>query len=203
MKPIYKYKMIGLLLLIAVTVQAQRYNILSGKLKNLEGIKSYNVTFDYTDLQIHGFESEEAYVQHKVDNRIKHGDPDKAERFEKTWRTDRSEKWEPGFIKYFNDVFKEGEISVARNPELKYTMHIQSKWIYPGYGAVVAAEPAKLTAVITVSETANPANVLLVIEFEKLIGFEKSSFVFNLGDRISAAYEKLAKNLTIQLKRFL
>ena len=62
-------------------------------------------------------------------------------------------------------------------------------------------EPAKISATITIYETANPSNVLLVIAFDKSIGVVKDYRV--QGDRIKGAYEKLAKNLTLQMKRFL
>jgi hypothetical protein len=42
---------------------------------------------------------------------------------------------------------------------------------------------------------------LLVIAFDKSIGVVKDYRV--QGDRIKGAYEKLAKNLTLQMKRFL
>ncbi|WP_293891459.1 hypothetical protein [Flavobacterium sp.] len=62
-------------------------------------------------------------------------------------------------------------------------------------------EPAKISAVISIFETENPSHLLVVIAFDKSIGIVKD--YRGQGDRIKGAYEKLAKSLTLQMKRFL
>jgi hypothetical protein len=68
---------------------------------------------------------------------------------------------------------------------------------------VAGTEPAKISAVITIMETDNPSQILLEVEFDKSIGLEVGTFDFDQGDRIAKAYEKLAKNMAMQLKRVL
>lgn len=180
---------------------AQRYNILSGNLKSLKEISEYNVTFDYAGLNVQGFESEEAYLSEKMAKRNeKEG---RAEKFKKDWYEDRENNYEPKFIEYFNKRFEKGEIKVAKNSAAKYTMNVKTTWIYPGYNVVAGVEPAKISAIITVTEAGNPNTILVAIEFEKSIGLEQGQFDFDQGYRIAGAYERLAKNLVIQLKRFL
>ncbi|HEU0136192.1 MAG TPA: hypothetical protein VFQ50_02785, partial [Flavobacterium sp.] len=67
----------------------------------------------------------------------------------------------------------------------------------------IGKEPSKISATISVFETANPANVLLEVDFTKSVGLEPGTFDFDQGYRIAGAYEKLAKNMVIQIKRFL
>jgi hypothetical protein len=192
-----------LLVLFSATsvLSAQRFTILSGKMSNLKGITEYNITFDYKDQQIQGFESEDAFLKEKKEKRKdKEG---KAEKFEKDWFEDRENKYEPKFIAYFNKRFENGEIKIAKNSAAKYTMSVKTTWIYPGYNVVACSEPAKISAIITITETANPAVILAAIGFEKSIGLEQGEFDFDQGYRIAGAYERLAKNLTIQLKRLL
>ncbi len=175
--------------------------IRQGNFKNLKGISSYTVTFDYSDLQVHGFDSEEAFLKEKMEKRAhKEGE---AEKFRADWYADRSAKYEPQFIAYFNRRFENGEISVTNNNQSEHTMHIKTTWIYPGYNVVAGSEPAKISAVITIFETGNPANVLLQVEFTRSIGLEGGTFDFDQGYRIAGAYEKLAKNMAMQLKRIL
>lgn len=52
-------------------------------------------------------------------------------------------------------------------------------------------------------ESGNPQNVLLVVDFKRSIGLELGTFDFDQGYRIAGAYEKLAKNMAMQLKRLL
>lgn len=193
-----------LFIFTSFSVFGQRFKILSGDLKNLKDITEYNCTFDYKDMEVNGFESEEAFLKDKIEKRKNYDDgkdlKGKAAAFEKDWFEDRKNKYEPGFIAYFNEQLEDKNIKAGTNPEAKYTLNVKTTWIYPGY-EVANVEPAKISATITIYETANPSNVLLVIAFDKSIGVVKDYRV--QGDRIKGAYEKLAKNLTLQMKRFL
>ena len=201
-----KYASMKQLLLSVVTLflghaAFSQMKVVSGDFKNLKGIATYNVTFDYSDLQVHGFDSEETYLQDKMAKReAKEGE---AENFKENWYSDRENKYEPKFIEYINNRFEKGEIQVARNSDAPYTMHVKTTWIYPGYNVVAGKEPAKISATITISETANPKNILLIVDFKRSIGLEPGTFEFDQGYRIAGAYEKLAKNMVMQFKRFL
>ena len=195
-----KKSMLLMFLSVGSLVFAQRFDIQQGGLKNLKGISQYHVAFDYNDIKIHGFESEEAYLRDKMQKREKVAG--KAEKFREDWFTYRTQLYEPAFISYFNKSFKKGEIQVGSLPEAKYTMTIKTLWVYPGYNAGTAIEPAKITALVTITETQNPDNVLVKILFDKSIGLEHD-LGNTIGDRISWAYEKIARNLSLQLKRFL
>ena len=52
-----------LLFIFTTIVNAQRFDMLSGKLENLKEISEYNVVFDYSDLEVNGFDSEQAYLK--------------------------------------------------------------------------------------------------------------------------------------------
>ncbi len=190
-------------LLVFTGAAAQRYDMLKGDFKNLKGITACNVVFDYSKLTIHGYESVEAYITEKKNKRLDHGHEEAAENFEKNWKAYPTVSWEPGFIAYFNDKLAKDGLALAQDPNLPHTMHIQITWIYPGYAAGPITEPAKLTAIVTVYPAADPSNVLASVEFKKVIGIESEMIPMDLGGRILGAYQKLAKNLTIQLKRFL
>ncbi len=183
---------------------SQRFDILSGDLKNVKGITEYHCTFDYKDMQVNGFESEAAFLKEKIAKRQKYDDgkdlKGKAVQFEKDWFEDRFNKYEPAYINYFNARLEKEKVKAVINPAAKYTMNVKTTWIYPGY-ELAQVEPAKISAIITIFETANPSNVLLAIEFDKSIGIVKD--YRKQGDRIVGAYEKLAKNITLQMKRFL
>ncbi len=189
-----------LFLLVITLVSAQRYTILSGSLESLAGIPAYKVTFDYKGQNVQGFDTEEAFLNEKMDKRKnKEGE---AEKFKQDWYGDREKYYELKFINYFNRRFDKGEVKISKDVEAKYTMNVKTTWIYPGYSAVAVAEPAKISAVITFFETEHPDKVLLSILFDKSIGIEQGQFDFSQGERIAGAYEKLAKSLTIQMKRF-
>lgn len=190
---------IATIILLCANVHAQRFEVLSGKLEALQGISEYNVTFSYDGMKIHGYDSEEAFLKEKVEKRQKN--PEKAEEFAENWYAFRESKYEPRFIDYFNGRFGNGEIKMGKNPSAKYTLNVKTTWLYPGYGIGMGGEEAKVSAILTVFETANPSKVLLSLEFDKSIGLANKNYN-DFGDRISGAYEKLAKNLVMQVKRF-
>lgn len=186
-----------LMFMVSAVGSAQRFELLEGDLKNLKGISEYNITFDYSDMKVHGYESEEAFLNDKMDKR--RNEKGKAEKFREEWFSDRQNRYEPQFITYFNKRFAKGEIKLLKDTALKYTMNVKTVWVYPGY----VVEPAKITAIITVYETVNAKNVLVALEFEKSIGLEDNQYNGHRGERMAGAYEKLAKNMVIQLKRVL
>lgn len=184
-----------LTVMMSTICTAQRFELLDGDLNNLKGISAYNVTFDYSQIKIHGYETEEEFLKDKMS--IRKGE--KAEKFKEEWFSDRENRYEPSFIAYFNKRFPNGEIKVEKNPEVKYTMNVSTIWVYPGY----VVEPAKISAIITISETDDPKKILAKIQFDKAIGLEENQYNGHRGERMAGAYEKLAKNMVIQLKRFL
>jgi len=144
-------------------------------------------------LEVHGFESEEDFLKEKMEKRK--ANPEKAENFRNDWFLNRDKYYNPSFINYFNTYFKKGECKIV--DDSSYLMKINLTWIYPGY----AIEPAKLSATIEFIDLTS-SKKLLVIHFEKVIGFEKNAVVVvNEHERIIGAFEKLAKNLAVQLKR--
>jgi hypothetical protein len=140
-----------LFLFTSFSVFSQRYKILSGDLKNLKDITEYNCTFDYKDMEVNGYDSEEAFLKDKIEKRKKYDDgkdlKGKAAAFEKDWFEDRKNKYEPGFIAYFNEQLEDKNIKAGTNPEAKYTLNVKTTWIYPGY-EVASVEAAYMKPLI-------------------------------------------------------
>lgn len=192
-----KIAIIALILVSGVTM-AQKKRILSGDFKNLKGITEFNLVFDYTDLKVDKFETEEAFLEDKMKKREEKGT---AESFKKSWFSDREERYEPKFIESFNKRF-DGKIKADKNlASAKYTVKIQTLWIYPGYNVGVVRQSSKLNAIIKVVEIENPDNIILSVGYEKVLGDGAAGFDYNSGYRISEAYAKLAKEFAIELKK--
>lgn len=190
--------LILLFLIINAAAMAQG-KVITGDFKNLATIQSYNVVFDYTDMKVAHFANEEDFLKDKMGKR----EGEKAEDFRTKWFADREANYEPKFVTYFNKRMESKGVAIGKNTDAKYTMQVKTVWLYPGYNVGVGLEEAKITAVISVYESANPANILLKIEYDKSPGIEPEEHAFDSGNRIAGAYEKLAKNFTMQLRRFI
>ena len=189
-----KKQFVSLLLLLAtLSVSAQRLKINEGDFKNLKGINTYSVVFDYTDVQIPKFENEEAFLKDKMDKRKekKAGD---GERFKKEWFSDRPDRYHPKFIESFNKRFDNGELSVTEDAA-DYTMEIHTTKIYPGYNVGIVRHNAEIDATFTIYKTGEKDNVLFSGSYKDVQGNGAMGYDYNSGYRISECYAKLAKNI--------
>jgi len=187
-----------ILLLFCGIAMAQKKKVTSGDFKNLKGISEYNLVFDYTNLKVDKFETEEEFLADKMKKREEKGTD---EDFKKSWFSDREERYEPKFIESFNKRF-EGEVKADKKlTSAKYTATVKTTWIYPGYNVGVMRQPSKLNATITVTENGNPGNVVISVDYEKVLGNGAAGFDYNSGYRISEAYAKLAKEFAAEIKK--
>ena len=171
---------------------AQKLKVTNGDIKNLKGITAYNLEFDYTNVQIPKFDSEEDFLADKMQKR-EEKEAGGGDKFKNSWFGDREERYRPKFTESFNKRFDEGEVSVGVNPDAEYTMMVHSTRIYAGYNVGVVRRNAEIDAVITVFETANPDNVLFSGEYTRAQGNGAMGYDFDTGFRISECYAKLAK----------
>ncbi|TDD99871.1 hypothetical protein [Flavobacterium cellulosilyticum] len=124
-------KLVLSVLFVWSMMSAQNMEVLSGNFKNFEGILEYNLTFDYSNLKVDDFDTEEAFLKGKMTKREEKG---KVEDFKKSWFADREDWYEPKFIESFNIRFEKGEIKLNKDLKTaKYTMNVKTTWIYPGY----------------------------------------------------------------------
>lgn len=187
-----------LLFMATATLNAQKIKLNEGNIETLNGVNAYNVVFDYSNLQIPNYESEELFLKDKMAKREEKlvGD---GERFRKSWFADRENLYEPYFIRYFNSYFiMKRKIRIAENNlNSKYTIHVKSEMIYPGYNVGIWWEESKLNTIITVYETNNPAEIIFSTQLIKAQG--KTDY--KGGIRIANSYGVLGKALAKFLKR--
>lgn len=181
------------LLVVSASTYAQKMKVSQGDIKNLKDVSAYTLEFDYSNLEIPKYDSEEDFLADKMAKR-EEKEAGKGEEFKKSWFADREERYEPKFIESFNKRFDDGEVRVSMDPA-DYTMKIHSNKIYAGYNVGVVRKNAEIDATITVYETANPSNVLLEGTYEDVQGYGAMGNDYNSGYRISECYAKLAKNI--------
>lgn len=193
-------KITSLLLLLVVTVTfSQKIKVSEGKFKKVKGITEYSLVFDYSNLKIPKFDSEEAFLKEKMEKRDKKN-PGSGAIFKKSWFRDREERYEPKFIESFNKRFKKQKIKVIKKPA-DYTIKIHTTKMYAGYNVGVWRHNAEINAVITIYETKNPSNVLVSGKIKKVQGAGAMGNDYNSGYRISECYAKLAKVLAKYIKK--
>ncbi|WP_458627965.1 hypothetical protein [Winogradskyella sp. PC D3.3] len=186
--------------LFSTLIYAQKLKIKEGAFKNLKNIKEYSLVFDYSNLQIPKYDSEEDFLKDKMDKR-EEKEAGSGEEFKTSWFEDRENRYEPKFIESFNKRFDDNIVEVNKGENSKHTMVIKTTLMYPGYNVGVWRQNAKIEATITIFETDNPDNILFSGDYTKIEGNGAMGYDFNSGYRISEAYAKLAKEFAKGLKK--
>ncbi|MEP0265821.1 hypothetical protein [Dokdonia sp.] len=195
-----------LIVLVAVlisssTMNAQGVKTLEGDISKLIGEKELSVTFSYENMMVHGFNSEEEFIEAKVRLREEHKPgTGEGERFRGSWFADRDSVFEPAFIKYINHKLpKKRKINVVENnPDATYNLHVQTLWTYPGYN-VGFAQPAKIEVALSLYEISNPDVILWKAKNPYRV--EAGIAPYKRELRIAAAYAKLSLNISWFFKR--
>lgn len=195
-------KKIFLLLFVTVTTMSfgQTLTIISGNLGFLKGQTEVNVERNYGSplFQADNF-SETEYLERRHKETV-------AKKGEAAWKT-WIDTWEQHVETIWTEKFVEGlnkskKIKFAQNIEAKYTLIIRPTWMYAGWSGFVT-QPGKLSAEITIVETANPSNVLVTMKGDKIEGVgSKVDYGMEYG-RLSAAYEKTGKEIGKEIKKAL
>lgn len=179
---------------------AQKAKVTEGDWKNLKGISAYNLEFDYSNLQIPKFDSEEEFLEDKMSKR-EDKEAGTGEEFKKSWFADRVDRYEPKFIESFNKRFDDGEVKVGKDIGADYTMKIHTTLLYPGYNVGVMRQNAKLEATLYVYKNESPDKVIFTVEYTKIEGNGAMGNDYNSGYRISEGYAKLAKELAKEIQK--
>ncbi|UPS92758.1 hypothetical protein [Bizionia sp. M204] len=189
------------LLLIAFLVSSslvfsQKAKVTKGDWSDLKGITEYNVVFDYSNLEIPKFDSEEEFLKDKMAKR-EEKEPGSGEKFKESWLSDREEFYEPRFIETFNDRYKDNSVKVDKDLEsAEYTMKIHTTMIYPGYNVGVVRHNSKIEVTLSVYKNDSPENIIFSADYTKIQGQGNGGFDFNSGQRIADAYIIFARELT-------
>lgn len=191
---------LAFILLFSTLVFAQKLKIKEGSFKNLKDIKTYSLVFDYSNLEIPKFDSEEDFLKEKMEKRDEK-EAGTGEDFKKSWFADREERYEPKFIESFNKRFKDNVVKANKGDDSKYTMIIKTTLMYAGYNVGVWRQNSKIEATITIFETDNADEILFSGAYTKVEGKGAMGHDYNSGYRISEAYAKLAKEFAKDLKR--
>ena len=182
-------------LLVTTSLVAQKANVTKGDWKDLKGITEYTLEFDYSDLEIPKYDSEEEFLEDKMAKR-EEKEPGTGEQFKESWFSDREEYYEPRFIETFNDRYKDGAVKVDRDlGSADYTMKVHTTFIYPGYNVGVVRKNSKIEVTIDVFKNDNPDNIIFSVDYTKVEGAGNGGYDFNSGQRIADDYIILSRRL--------
>lgn len=191
---------VSVFLLSSITVNAQKIKLVKGNFSQLKGQSSLNVEYVY-EVKTVGKMTEEEYIKKKTDeyNAKVHG---KGDNWAKTWKTDRTNRYQPKFEELMNKYLNEVGITVGSDEKAKYTVVITTTMMEPGYNVYVSKKPALINVNISFVETANRSADIATVTIEKSPGSQFSGTDYDAGVRIAESYAKAGKELAkLMLKK--
>lgn len=170
---------------------AQKIKVQQGSLDAIKGVGKMNIVFDYSEMSVGKFKTEAEYIEKKKGeyNKKEEG---KGDKWEKDWIADRTERYAPQFEELFN---KNSDFKVGDYPSEKYTLVVKTTKTEPGFNIAITRKNAEIGGEILVVETANPANTVLKLSFDKALGRSFGGYDYDTGFRIQEAYADLGKAL--------
>jgi len=197
-------KLLLLVFMVTMTMAfgQEKMKIIAGSLVVLKDQTEVNVEIKFENVL---FMKENITEAQYLENRKKQvlENPKRGEEAWKKW----IEEWETYKKKYYADYFAKGlnktykNISFKKDASAKYTLLVETNWVFPGWHAGLTAMTAEITGKIKLVETNSPSAVLAEIELKKFDKFvQNPEFVMEYG-RIAAAYESAGRYLGREIKK--
>lgn len=184
--------LIPIMILAMVSVSAQKMKVESGNFDFLKGQSELNVSIDFGKATFYNEKmSEEEYIEKRITEIGKDKGKAEADKWKSDWDSSKENSFIDKFIESFN---KNTSIKASKNGSAKYTLVVETTWIYPGWFGGVVTQPAKVSTSLKFIESANPGNVLLVVSSNNAPG-DNVMGVANNNDRIAEGYAKTGKSM--------
>lgn len=184
------------LLFASSMIKAQDMDVIKGDFAFLSGQKEINVEFDYSKLKLLKEDKTEAQYIDERAAELNKKDKGNGETWKKKWAEAKEGIWAPKFLELVNLVLskEKKDVTFKQGSSAKYTLIVETVWIYPGYDVYVSKQPAKVSTNLRFVETANKSHVVLEITSENAPGSQFGS-QFSNESRIGEGFAKTGKSL--------
>lgn len=189
-------KIASLFLFVGITTLTFSQKIVKkeGDLGFLKSIKELNLVYDYSNMGVGKFDSEEDYVAKKVEEFNKK-EAGKGDSWKESWVGSRERVYQPKFEELFNKYITKGGINAATNlSEAKYTLIIKTVFTEPGYNIGISSKPAGVSFEYIFVESGTDK---VVAKFTQagVPGAQAMGMDYDTSTRISESYAKAGKML--------
>lgn len=190
-------KLVVAVLFVSSIMTAQDMDVVKGNFDFLKDQKEINVEFDYSKMTL--MKEKKTETQYIEDRTKELNEKTKGigNIWMKKWNASKELIWSPKFLELMNVVFVKDKKETSFQEGLiaaKYTLIVETVWIYPGWDAMVMKQPAKVSTLLKFVETNDKSNVLLEISSEEAPGDQYGSN-FSNESRIGEGFAKTAKSL--------
>lgn len=176
-------------MLIPVGIFGQKIKSKAGSLKDLKGLTSLKIEYDYSSLGVGKYEVEQEYIDDKVAD-MNADEAGTGDTWKEAWFNDRPTRYEPKFEELFSKYA--GFLDAGPDVNAEVVMQVHTTFIEPGFNVGVARKPAYIDLTVRFLRGTELVAELDVI---KSPGTGGAGFDFDTGWRIAEAYAKAGKSL--------
>ena len=182
----------------------EKMNLVSGGFEVLKDQTEVNVELKFEDVL---FMKENITETQYLENRKKQvlDNPKRGEKAWNMWITEWERYKKEEYINYFtkglNKTYK--EILFKKDSSAKYTLLLETKWIFPGWHAGLTMMTSEISGTIKLVETNNHSVVLAEVELNKFDRFVNNDEIVMEYGRIAGAYESAGRYLGKKIKKSL
>ena len=175
---------------------AQKIKVEKGELSSFKGITELNVQYDYTDMAVGKFKTEEEYIDKKK-SEYNEDEAGKGDKWESEWQADKENTYQPKFEQLFNLVMlsEKADMEIGFFPSADYTLILKTTFLEPGFNIGISSKDASIDVEISLVKTEDPSNVIVLVSMEKVPGRGAFGGDFDTEYRIGEAYAKTGKEL--------
>ena len=181
--------------MLTSSLTAQKLKVEQGGFDFIKGQKEINVEFVYDNMTLlkKNITNDEYVKDHAAE--LEEKSPGKGKTWEKGWVAARELIYAPKFLELMNRyLYKDHGLLFGENlTDAKYTLLVETVWVFPGWDAGVMKQPAKVTTQLKFVETANREKVVLEVSSKNAPGDQWGSS-FDNEDRIGEGYAKTGKS---------
>ena len=182
------------ILFLGLQANAQKVKNTSGNADILKSETNINIEFNYDNISVGKYKSEQEYITAKTEEYNKK-EPGKGDTWAVSWKNDKQSRFEPKFI----ELFKINS-GMSVMTEAKYTLIFKTLSMEPGFNVGVMRKNAEIDGEVWIVETANKSNKLATFTISNVPGGTAFGYDFDTGLRISEAYANAGKKLAKYLK---
>ncbi|MBJ2173130.1 hypothetical protein JBL43_02695 [Aureibaculum sp. A20] len=182
-------------LLTASVIHSQKIKIEAGNFDFIKGQKEINVEFVYDNMTLmkEKMTNDEYVAKRSAD--LEGKSKGKGKVWEKKWNSSNEFIWNPKFLELINKYLdKEGVDFEEGLSDAKYTLIVETVWLYPGWDAGIMKQKAKVTTNLKFVETSNRDNVLVEVSSKDAPGDQWGNNYSN-ESRLGEGYAKTGKTL--------
>lgn len=187
------------LLFSTLSISAQKIKIISGNPKLFEKVKSYHLTFDYSDLKVEKYEDEQSYIEFMMDDAEKRKEGG-GENWFNIWNDKRVDSYQPKFIELFNK-YSGNKINIDTVfKDQQYELNVRTQFLEIGNHINGKKSKTYIDVIVTLYNS-DSSEVPLIISMSNVNG--KDFAVFTLDNslysadfrRIEEAYARCGREL--------